>query len=158
MSHIAQVAVEIKSLEALKVAAARCGLEFREGKQTYNWYGRSVGDYPLPMGFTASELGKCEHAIGIPGCHATGRYEPYELGVVRRRDGGEGYTLLWDFWDGGHGLEALVGQDACKLRQAYAIEAAKLECPAGFSFFETVLADGTVELQMVEQVSMGAGW
>ena len=112
MSHVARIDMEIKDLTALKAAAKLLGMEFLEGQTTYRWYGRHVGDYSLPEGFKASDLGKCEHAIGIPNDK-----KAYEIGVVKRRDGKEGYTLLWDFWAGGYGLEAKVGKDGNKLKE-----------------------------------------
>lgn len=111
MSHVTTVNVEIKSLTALKKACADIGLEFREGQTTYRWWGRHVGDYPIPESFTKADLGKCNHAIGIPG-----NYNAYEVGVVQR---GDSYKLIWDFYNGGYGLQAAVGEDCHKLAQAY---------------------------------------
>ena len=114
MSHVASIELEIKDLDALDEACETLGLELVRGQKTYKWWGHSVGDYPLPTGFKASDLGKSEHAIRIPGDK-----NAYEIGVVPRRDGKPGYTLLWDFYAGGYGMEAKVGKDACKLKQAY---------------------------------------
>lgn len=142
MSHIATVEIEIRDLDALKAACARLGLEFRQGQQQYKWFGRSVGNYPLPAGFTAAELGSCEHAIGIPG-----NKRAYELGVVARRDGRPGYVLMWDFYMGGYGLEAVVGKDCNALRQAYATEVAKRKAiQQGFRVQERKLSNGSVQL------------
>ena len=66
MSHITTIELDIKDLDALKVAAEKLGLEFRRGQETYKWFGRSVGDSPLPAGFRKQDLGKCEHALRIP--------------------------------------------------------------------------------------------
>lgn len=115
MSHVAKIELEIKDLDALKKAASMLGLEFVEGQTTYHWYGHHVGDYPLPTGFKASDLGKCEHAMRIPN-----KKSAYEIGVVKRKDGKPGYTLLWDFWQNGYGLKEKVGEDGNKLKQAYA--------------------------------------
>ena len=114
MSHVAQVELQIMDLDALGEACTELGLELRLGQKQFRWWGRSVGDYALPEGFKASELGKCEHAISIPDDN-----KAYEIGVVPRRDGKPGYALLWDFFAGGYGMEAKVGKDACKLKQAY---------------------------------------
>lgn len=119
MSHVTVIDVEIKDLEALKAACEKAGLEFKEGKRNYKWYGRHVGDYPLPAGFTKSDLGKCDHAIGVPGNN-----KAYEIGVVKK---GEGYTMLWDFWQGGFGLEKLAGKDCENVTNAYATEVALKE-------------------------------
>lgn len=141
MSHVAKIEIEIKDLQALRAAAARLGGELLEGKKNYAWYGRHVGDYPLPDGFAADDLGKCEHAIRIPGAS-------YEIGVVRRRDGRPGYTLLWDFYSPG-GLEQKLGKNGQKLVQAYGVEAAKIAARrAGYMVSESVRADGSIALRM----------
>lgn len=119
MSHIAKINIEIRDLDSLDRACKALGLELVRGQKTYHWYGTSVGDYPLPEGFTKEDLGKCDHAIRIPGAKTTGFDAPYEIGVVKRRDGRPGYELLWDFWAGGYGMEAKVGAGAKKLAQQY---------------------------------------
>jgi hypothetical protein len=115
MSHIATVDLHIKELSSLKRAVESLGLEFRENKQTYKWYGQSYGS--VPAGFTKADLGKCIHAIGIPGNNKS-----YEIGVVNRRDGKDGYMLMWDFWNRGYGIEDVVGKDCGLLKQAYSVE------------------------------------
>lgn len=146
MSHVSTIEVEVKDLAALRDAAERCGCEFVEGQKTYRWYGRHVGDYPLPQGFAASDLGHCEHAIRVKG----GNAQAYEVGVVKRRDGKPGYTLLWDFWAGGHGLQKAIGNNGQELTQNYAacaaIRAAKR---LGYRVQEKKLATG--EIQLVAQ-------
>lgn len=140
MSHVAKIEVEIKDLEALKAAAKRIGGTFVEGQSRYAWYGQHVGDYPLPKGFAASDLGRCEHAIRVPGAS-------YEIGVCKRRDGKPGYTLLWDFWHEG-GLEKRLGKNGQRLVQAYAVETAKRAARrAGYLVSETTKSDGSVVLR-----------
>lgn len=158
ISHVATVALDIKSLDDLDAACKRLGLELVRGQQTYHWYGRSVGDYPLPEGFTADDLGKCSHAIRIPAskaAQAVAPYvadwgtdaKPYEIGVVARRDGKPGFSLMWDFFEGGFGLENIVGKDCQNLRQAYAICAAtRAARMQGMSVTEQKMADGRVRL------------
>ena len=134
--HVATLKLEVKSLDALKLACARLGLEFREDQKTYAWFGSFMGDAPLPEGFTTEDLGKCDHAIHVPGAS-------YEVGVVFR-DGA--YRLLWDSWQTG-GLEAALGKDCNKLRQAYGIEAAMMEAQRqGYSVWEQEMADGSIKL------------
>jgi hypothetical protein len=117
MSHITKIKIQIKSLTALESAARTCGLELRK-QNTYKWYGRSVGDYPLPEGVTADQLGKCDYALAIPGnSHA------YEVGVMTNPDGT--FNLLWDFWQGGFGLQAAIGNDGNRLITEYTLEAAQ---------------------------------
>lgn len=156
MSHVATVDIEITSLDDLRAACQRLGLEFVEGQTTYEWFGESVGDYPLPAGIEAHELGTCLHAIRIPPAKArevAKRYgdDPYEVGVIQRRDGKPGYTLLWDFFHGGFGLQDYVGEGCAKLKQAYAVTAAtRVARQQGFRVQETVGSDGKIKLQCVK--------
>lgn len=141
MSHVAKIAIEIKDLTALRSACTRIGCELVEGKTTYEWFGRHVGDYPLPEGFTAADMGHCEHAIRVPGAR-------YEVGVCGRRDGKAGYTLLWDFYYDG-GLEPKLGAGGGRLVQAYGIEAAKRAArQQGYSVTEKTNADGSIVLRV----------
>lgn len=142
MSHVATVDINITNLADLRVACNRLGLELVEGQQTYKWYGRHVGDYPPPVGFRPDELGKCEHAIRIPG-----NEHAYEVGVVPRRDGKPGWALLWDFFNGGYGLQAKIGNEGGLLKQAYALAAATRQARLqGFNVQEQQLAKGEIKL------------
>jgi len=76
MSHVEDIDIEITDLKALAAAVAELGAIYTPNQKSNAWFGRSVGDYPLPAGFTAEMLGKCEHAISLPCCR-------YEIGVVR---------------------------------------------------------------------------
>lgn len=110
MSHVTDISVDMTDQAALKEAAVMIGLEVIE-KDTYHWWGTHVGDFPLPEGFTAAELGKCEFAFAVKG-------EPtaYEVGVVKRRDGKPGYTFLFDFYGAnGQKLEKVIGHRGSKL-------------------------------------------
>lgn len=124
MSHVTGVDVEIEDLDALGIACQNLGLELVRGQQTYRWFGRSVGDYPMPAGMTEADLGKCSHAIRVSG-NVPGDERPYEIGLVERRDGKAGYTLLYDFYAGGFGLmervssQGVRGKDCLKLRHEY---------------------------------------
>lgn len=121
MSHVTTIELSIEDLDALKDACKMLGLEFVVGQKTFKWFGQHVGDYPLPAGFSRQDMGKCDHAIRIPGnSHA------YEIGVARARTG-NGYVLLWDFWGGGFGMQEKVGKDGGLMKQAYAIARAKRE-------------------------------
>lgn len=139
MSHVATVQVEIRDLAALEAAAQRCGLEFVRGQRTYEWYGRHMGDYPVPEGMTINDLGKCDHALRIPDQPGS-----YEVGVRALPDGR--FVLAWDFID--HGLaKRMGGERADKFRQAYATEVALRKARAmGFAVTENVKADGTINL------------
>lgn len=110
MSHIARIELEIKSLEDLKAACNELGLKFCENEKSYKWFGRWVGDAPLPEGVGVEDLGKCDHMIHVPGAQ-------YQIGVIKQ-DGK--YRLLWDSWKAG-GLEEVLGKNAGLLKQAYAV-------------------------------------
>lgn len=149
MSHVATVDVEVKDLGALEEACRRLGLEFMTGQQTYRWYGRSEGDYPLPAGLTAEDLGRCEHAIRIRDAEREGPDAPYEIGVVRRRDGRPGWALMWDFWCGGLGLEEKVGAGCRNLKREYAnVIATRAAQRQGFRVQEVRRQDGSIQLRL----------
>jgi hypothetical protein len=127
MSHISRIELEIKDLSSLKEACKRLGFEFSENQQSYQWYGRWIGDSPLPDGITEDQLGKCDHAIKVPGA-------PYEVGVVRK---GKSYILLYDDWIKG-GLKKKLGVNAGLLKQAYTIETLRKEARRkNYRFHET---------------------
>jgi hypothetical protein len=137
--HISTLKLEVRSLEALKLACQRLGLEFCEGQRHYKWYGKYVGSTPLPQGFGVDDLGKSTHTIKVPGAD-------YEIGVQRWGDGT--FKLLWDSWEPG-GLEQILGPDCNKLRQAYGVSVAILEAQRqGHSVWEEQLADGATKLHI----------
>lgn len=127
MSHVATVSeIAITDLDMLDRACQRLGLELRRGQKTYHWFGESVGDHPLPAGFTVADLGKCDHAIGIPGDRDQPiQKRPYEVGVCRNPNGRPGYVLCLDQWLGGFGLVNRVGEDCGLLCQSYSAEVSK---------------------------------
>jgi hypothetical protein len=148
MSHVSTVKVEVKNLKALKKACEALGLIFKENQKKYKWYGTHVGDYPLPEGFKKEDLGKCEHAIGVKGNNSA-----YEIGLCKNRNGKDGYTMLWDFWAGGQGLEACVGKDCNKLIHEYTKEVAKGQLTSmtqydGWSMNESVNEAGETVLTL----------
>jgi hypothetical protein len=137
MSHVSKIELEIKDLDTLKAACERLNLEFVPNQRTYKWYGEHVGDYPLPQGFSIEDMGKCDHAIMVPGAS-------YELGVVHRN---RKYTLLWDFYSSG-GLERVLGKGGGKLKQAYAVERIRREATLkGYRLHETK-SENSVRLRM----------
>lgn len=114
MSHVTTVDVQIEDLDALAEACKNLGLELVRDQETYRWYGTHVGDYPLPAGFTVADLGRCSHAIRVPGVEA------YEVGVVARRDGKPGFQLIYDFWGSkGRAMEQHAGKGCLNLRHEY---------------------------------------
>ena len=149
MSHVASIDIEIKDLAALKAACAEIGMEFKEGQQTYKWYGRWMNDYSgADAAFRADvapkDYGKCAHAIGVPGSSTA-----YEIGVVQQKDGT--FKLVWDFWNGGYGLEKLAGPKCSTLVKSYVGEVTKHSLQKqGYAFQSSkTLPDGTVELAFI---------
>ncbi len=116
MSHISKIEVRIDSMEDLKAACKRLGFEFRQNQTTYKWYGKWVGDSPLPEGVTEEDLGKCHHAIHVPGCK-------FEIGIFSVNNH---FMLLWDDWYTG-GLKKKIGKHAGLLIQAYSVAKIKRE-------------------------------
>ena len=116
MSHISKIELIIHSLADLKEACQQLGFEFIKDQKTYKWYGRWVGDTPLPEGVKIEDIGNCDHAIRVPGCD-------YEVGIVKR---GDHYILLWDYYSVG-GLEVKIGPNAGKIKQAYTVARVRKE-------------------------------
>jgi len=110
MSHISKIELEINDLEALKTACTIMGLNFMENQKTYKWFGHWVGDSPLPDGVKVKDLGKCTHAIQVPGAR-------YEIGV---KQNGSKYHLIYDYYSSGR-LEQHIGKGACKIKQTYTL-------------------------------------
>lgn len=152
MSHITQIDLHVKDLAALHSACARLGLELVEGQTTYRWYGRIMGGGgPLPKGFANADMGHCDHVIKLNAAntalHGYGGGLPYEVGVVRRRDGKPGYTLMYDNWLGGYGLEKVTGKGLENVLQMYGVEVARKQArKQGFRVNETVETDGRIRL------------
>jgi len=116
MSHISKIELVIHSLDSLKDACQKLGFEFVENQKSYKWYGRWVGDTPLPEDMNVEDIGKCDHAIRVPECE-------YEIGIVKR---GGNYILVWDYYHAG-GLTQKIGLNAGILKQTYTIARVKKE-------------------------------
>jgi hypothetical protein len=140
MSHVATIELIVKDLEALEIACKSLGLELVRDQHTYQWYGRHVGDYPLPKGFTPADLGKCSHAIRV-----AGNPSAYEVGVVQSQDG---YTLLWDFYGSqGKAMQDCIGANGLKLQDAYATQVAISHYQSqGYYVTTAVQEDGQIVL------------
>jgi hypothetical protein len=118
MSHVAEFATEpgkplIADLEAVKLACLNLGLEYRLDNK-YKWYNTHVGDYPVPGGWKVSDMGKnatavvsvskekaAELGIDLDKC--------YELGIVEDKLNPGAFTLMYDFFAGGYGLDKVIG-------------------------------------------------
>jgi hypothetical protein len=137
LSHVIDVNQNptLTNLSALADAvAAFCPeCELVQGQSEYRTWktdnGKLVGDYPLPNGWTAEDVG--QHAVGVIRLtdealkkrgidteQRNGHGKPYEIGIVpvtcqRDEEGkiisskpgeGEEYMLVTDFWASGNGL------------------------------------------------------
>lgn len=145
MSHVAIFnKIEITDLDILREAGEALGLTLVQ-KNTYRWYGRHVGDYPLPEGFTRDQLGHCDYALVV-----NGKPFAYEIGVVRRDNH---YILLYDFWAGGHGLMEKISTDGMtpdKLTQRYELLEAAHQLPALGYTYDLVEDDLGLRLEVYE--------
>lgn len=150
MSHVENLNLEIRNLEAVKRACARLGWVFKENQKTYNWWNMWVDDSPVPRKLFATEaeyqrmlalprsqrcqemqqlLGKCDHAIQIPG-------QAFEIGVVERN----GEYLL--FWDWASDLRTVLGDpehlDVNPFPAHYVAENLKMQIePQGYQVYES---------------------
>lgn len=117
MSHVAVQETKpgepmFADLEALRMAADMLGGEIVK-KKDYKWWGRSAGDYPLPLGMTADQLGKnAEYVLRVrPEKYAelgvSG--EPYELGLIADPNNPGCFIPMWDWFCGGMGLNKVIG-------------------------------------------------
>lgn len=141
MSHVFDTKLVVLDLDALSKACESISMELVLNQKNYKWYGHHVGDYPLPAGFSASDMGRCDHVLRIKGNRTA-----YEVGVCKRRDGQEGYTLIYDFWAGGHGLESVIGDKGKTLKQSYQEQVIrkKLELKGLRGITRRVLEDGRI--------------
>jgi len=110
MSHISKIELEVRDFEVLGAACKRLKLELVKGRKTFKWYGKAAG---------------CDHAIRVPGAD-------YEIGV--RKAGGL-YELNCDYYD--PHIEKAIGKQGGLLKQAYAVQKAKVEArKKGYSVME----------------------
>ncbi len=143
MSHVVTVSVEIRDLEAVKRLCANLGWTFQEGQTNYKWYGRWVGNYTaadsaLNHGIKYEDLGKCDHAIKVPGCG-------YELGLKKV---GEEYKLLWDVYDSSL-KQAMGGAAGEKFCQEYGLACVTMEAERnGYAWSSSKLENGSYEIQI----------
>lgn len=141
MSHVVQSGVVIRDLDCLEAAVQSMGALLVRNVKKYNWFGRHVGDYPMPVGVTKDQLGKCDHVIRLPGVN-------YEIGVVKQKDGT--YRMLFDFYADGIKLKKHFGDGLSLLQNAYneatIVKTAKSH---GFTVTKKVLPNGDIALKAV---------
>ena len=116
MSHISKIELEVKDLGILGQACNRMGLKLIRGIRTFKWYGKDA---------------VCDHIIRIPGAD-------YEIGILNIANR---YELNCDFYD--PGIEKAIGTQGGRLKQAYAVEKAKIEARRkGYPAIEKQLKSG----------------
>lgn len=148
MSHLAEIKLQITDLDALAAAARELGGQLVRGVTSHEWYNRSVGDYPLPQGFTAEMLGHCEHVIRFPGIR-------YEVGVYRARQGA-GYIAMFDHYGSSYGnhdgdklAEKLGGITAPKLVDHYgAHKVQRWAASKGYQSRRVIAQNGRLTVQI----------
>jgi hypothetical protein len=143
MSHVDTHHLDIKDLSLMPAVAEALGGTYEECS-TYRWWGRHVGDHPLPEGMTADDMGKCVGKISFPDCE-------WDVGIVPSRTKPGEYDAIFDFYGGaGHRLQQKVGVQCEKIKQQYGLMAARaMFARRGIKCTETRLADGTLRLVAV---------
>lgn len=152
MSHVTDVRLRIKDVDALKEAAQAVGLEFRENQKHYAWWGSFVGGSHAYGRHDPKQFGKCEHALREPGTNPRdGSAGPWEIGVVKAVEG-EGFDILYDeFGSAGQRLTQFVGANANRLRREYSAAVATRRAEASLGrrgFSVTKEAVGTNRLRL----------
>jgi hypothetical protein len=106
----------ITNIVALKAAVEKMGLEFRTCEPRKGHYrtwkdenGGWVGDWPLPKGVSAKEMGdNADYVISVPLMEDPGK-RCYELGIVWD-EADKCWYPAHDFYAGGCGLEDYIGE------------------------------------------------
>jgi hypothetical protein len=79
VSHVVTCKGEFNDLDIMRRAGEQLGARMVEAN-TYKWWGTSVGDYPVPEGFKAEELGTCHYKFTYD---QDGPYRyNYEVGII----------------------------------------------------------------------------
>ncbi len=124
MSHLAKIQLQIKDLQALRLAASARGLELVEGAQSFKWY---------------QGQGKCDHKL-----RQVNKPGGYEIGLVKSEDG-PGFELLWDDFD--QSLKAAAGVGGGALKQEYgAAVATRYYESEGFTVHRSLSSKGEIVL------------
>lgn len=149
MSHVTNVKLRVKDLDALAEAGELLGLTLKRGKTEFKWYGRFMGDSTPPKGLAPHDYGKCLHALALKDATSS----DYEIGVVKALDGGEGFDLVVDTWNQRRLVDAVGGAQMNGLRREYAAAVTLNKANAtlqrkGFVASRTNLANGAIQLRL----------
>lgn len=129
MSHVANVEIEIKDLNALETACKKLGVVLKRGQKTWNsFYGQRQEQY-----------GRGEHAITVPD-------SAYEIGVIKNANG-SGFHLAFDSWSKqGNAITARLGAGLTRLKNEYTATIATRQLQRqGFSVRRT-MKNGRIQL------------
>ena len=142
MSHIADVRMEIKDLDALRSAVEALGGKLVLGQKTHRWFGKFLNDWNSDRAAVnrrdSNTFGTCEHAITFKGID-------YEIGVVKD---GESYELIYDTYGGA--LEQKLGVGLPKLKQGYGVEVTKRQLSRqGYRVTTISYPNGTISVKAV---------
>jgi len=134
MSHVATQETKagepmFADMEALNLAAQACGGRIVE-RNTYHWFNRHMGDYPLPKGMKPGDLGnnaKYVFEIDPINYDKLGiTTKPYDIGLVDDPNNPGCLIPVYDFWMGGYGLDKAVGSPLFNDKQQRSV---KMLCP-----------------------------
>lgn len=144
MSHVADVDIKIKDLEAAALAAKAVGGELKLGQKTHKWYGQFMNDWNSQDAAAKRRdpktFGKCDHAITFPGID-------YEIGLCKETDGS--FTAVYDNWGSGKKIaDACGGLKLPKLKDEYAAAVStRMLARRGFRVTRTTGAKGEIVLK-----------
>jgi len=126
MSHISRIQLDVNNLNCLEKAVKKLGGTFHKNKTEFSYY--------------AGRKGKCLHAASFPNCS-------FDLGIIKGEN--NDYVLQWDSYSSG-GLSKVLGENANKLKQTYAVEVAKnVAKMQGYIFTEKTKENGVIELKIM---------
>jgi len=125
------------------------GWIFHENKGTHKWFGRWVGDSPLPPGLAVEQIGFCKHAIEIPGCS-------YEIGFYLDSKGK--HQIFYDSWHSG-GLDVTLGEDGHVLTDAYDVAKTVIWAEEkSYDWTLEIMETGATKITMAVNEWGGGGW
>lgn len=135
MSHITQIACEVKDLAAAEEAAKALGCTVEHGTKPRYWGTQFNGD----------EAKNCDLVVKLPG--------KYDLGLLKKEDGSYTFVADNELFSGPFGRNdagrQLMGDNAGRFRQEYAAAVAmKAARKKGISAFRKVREDGNVVITL----------
>lgn len=127
MSHVAAKKTrpgepQIVDLRAVRMAAEALGLLCEERREYRTWvtdHGEPYGDYPVPQGVKPEDVGRnAVLVLAIPPEKAAAMARnncgvmPYELAIAPDPNNPGAYVPMYDFFNGGQGLDEYIGAPA----------------------------------------------